>query len=75
MQKNIYILIINERYISPYIKFGVGYNDDFKMIIISWVEQLNNICDNKLIKERYSANNPHFLLLQKKILLLHNLIN
>ena len=69
------LTFLNEKYITPYINFGISYNNDFKIIVNKWITKLQNILNTKLTKEPYLANNSNFLLLQKKILLLNNLIN
>ena len=69
------LTFLNEKYITPYIKFEIRYNNDFKIIVNKWITKLQNMLNKKLTKEPYLANNSNFLLLQKKILLLDNLIN
>ena len=65
--------MINNKYIIPYKKFEVDYSLDFKKNITIWINHLTKIYDDYLLYDNRLINNPHFINLRKKILLLNKI--
>lgn len=67
------LTIINKNFIEPYVKFGVNYSEDFKIIFNRWIEYLNKLLINNVFDNRIAVYD-FILHLRKQIIILDSLI-